>query len=413
MRGKCHPVHLTCSNTKLLSKTECLVMSLKAQEACSAENVGCICTTPPLLSAIQGCVLSSCTLIEALSAQNSTQTMCGAPVRDITDITPIMTGVFGGLAILGVAIRCVATKGAFALDDIFAVAALIVALPMGILEFVMSSDGFGKDLWTIPPANIYRIAQFTWLTEIFYVMAVALTKMSFLCFCLRVFPRRELRSTLYTLLAVSTAYGLAFTLTCIFNCTPISYIWQNWDGEHSGKCINFHIFGWAHAGINIALDVVIIGVPIPELLRLSMSVRKKVQVVLMFSIGAFATIISIIRLQSLVQFASSTNPTYDNVPAAYWSVLEAFVGIFCICMPAMRRFLRCVAPDYFGSTKEDSRYKQHENTNIVWATIPSRSRLRPNLTGSGITKTVDTQVESQSNDDDEIEFVMVHGKGRA
>ena len=91
---------------------------------------------------------------------------------------------------------------------------------------------------------------------------------------------------MYTLLAVSTAYGLAFTLTCIFNCTPISYIWQNWDGEHSGKCINFHIFGWAHAGINIALDVVIIGVPIPELLRLSMSVRKKVQVVLMFSIGA-------------------------------------------------------------------------------------------------------------------------------
>jgi hypothetical protein len=122
-------------------------------------------------------------------------------------------------------------------------------------------------------------------------MAVALTKMSFLCFCLRVFPRRELRTTLYTLLAVSTAYGLAFTLTCIFNCTPISYIWQNWDGEHSGKCINFHIFGWVHAGINIVLDVVIISVPIPELSRLSMSVRNKVQFVLMFSIGALYVLV--------------------------------------------------------------------------------------------------------------------------
>jgi hypothetical protein len=92
-------------------------------------------------------------------AQNSTQTMCGAPVRDITDIMPTITGVFGGLAILGVAIRCAATKGTFALDDIFAVAALIVTLPMGILGFVMSSDGFGKDIWTMPPANIYRIVQ--------------------------------------------------------------------------------------------------------------------------------------------------------------------------------------------------------------------------------------------------------------
>jgi hypothetical protein len=79
----------------------------------------------------------------------------------------------------------------------------------------------------------------------------------------------------------------------------------------------------------------------------------------------------------------------------------------------MRRFLRCVAPDYFGSTKEDSRYIQHENTNIVWATIPSRSRLQSNLAGSGITKTMDTQVESQSNDGDEIELVMAHGKVRA
>jgi len=85
--------------------------------------------------------------------------MCGAPVRDITQITPIVSGVSGGFAILGVAIRCMATKGTFALDDIFAVSALIMALPMGILEFFMSSDGFGKDIWTIPPAKIYRIVQ--------------------------------------------------------------------------------------------------------------------------------------------------------------------------------------------------------------------------------------------------------------
>jgi hypothetical protein len=85
---------------------------------------------------------------------------------------------------------------------------------------------------------------------------------------------------------VSAAYGIAFTLTCVFNCTPVTYIWESWDGEHTGKCINFHVFAWAHAGINIALDVIIIGVPIPELLRLSMSGRKKIQVVLMFSVGA-------------------------------------------------------------------------------------------------------------------------------
>jgi hypothetical protein len=85
--------------------------------------------------------------------------MCGAPVRDITHITPLVTGISGGVAIIGVAIRCIATAGHFALDDIFAIAALVNAIPMGILEFIMSNDGFGKDIWTIPPAKIYRIVQ--------------------------------------------------------------------------------------------------------------------------------------------------------------------------------------------------------------------------------------------------------------
>jgi hypothetical protein len=117
-------------------------------------------------------------------------------------------------------------------------------------------------------------------------MAVALTKVSFLCFCLRIFPRKELRTKVYALTAFSLAYGVAFTLVGLFNCTPISYIWENWDGEHKGKCINFHIFAWAHAGINITLDILIIAIPIPELMGLSMSTKKKVQIIMMFSVGA-------------------------------------------------------------------------------------------------------------------------------
>lgn len=128
--------------------------------------------------------------------------------------------------------------------------------------------------------------KFTWLTEVFYFMAVALTKLSFLSFCLGIFPRKELRTKVYVLVAVSLAHGVAFTLVCLFNCTPVSYIWENWDGEHTGKCINFHIFAWAHAAINITLDITIIALPIPELMDLSMSTKKKVQIIMMFSVGA-------------------------------------------------------------------------------------------------------------------------------
>jgi hypothetical protein len=157
-------------------KTECLETSLKAQTTCAPTDITCICTTKSLMGAIQGCVLSSCTLIEALckfldvtehlrgiltrtAAQNSTEKMCGHPVRDITHITPIVTGVSGGAAMLAVIVRCLLSRNSFGLDDAFVIAAFVSALPMGILEFIMSDDGFGRDIWTIPSAKIYRIVQ--------------------------------------------------------------------------------------------------------------------------------------------------------------------------------------------------------------------------------------------------------------
>lgn len=86
-----------------------------------------------------------------------TETMCGNPVRDNTMTTPIVTGVSGGLATIGVIIRCVRFDAYFGLDDAFAIASLVFAIPMGVLEFIMAKDGFGKDIWNIPFENIYRI----------------------------------------------------------------------------------------------------------------------------------------------------------------------------------------------------------------------------------------------------------------
>lgn len=48
---------------------------------------------------------------------------------------------------------------------------------------------------------------------------------------------------------------------------------------------------------------------------------------------------SAIRLRELSKFANSKNPTYDNVPAAYWSAIEANTGIICACLPACRSLL--------------------------------------------------------------------------
>lgn len=81
------------------------------------------------------------------------------------------------------------------------------------------------------------------------------------------------------------AYNISYILILVFQCNPINGAWLGWTGEYSAKCISINTLGWSAAAINIALDLATIILPLPELYRLSMSVKKKAQIMVMFTIG--------------------------------------------------------------------------------------------------------------------------------
>jgi hypothetical protein len=82
------------------------------------------------------------------------------------------------------------------------------------------------------------------------------------------------------------------------------------------------------------------------------------------------TLVSVIRLESLIVFANTTNltcklpldplPTLttqkvlttpgDYVQIGYWSTIEIHVGVICACLPAIRALFRRIWPRMFGDT---------------------------------------------------------------
>jgi hypothetical protein len=70
-------------------------------------------------------------------------------------------------------------------------------------------------------------------------------------------------------------------------------------------------------------------------------------------------VVSIIRLISLVQFAASTNPTWDNLNVTIWSSVESNVGIICVCMPNLQILLVRVFPKVLRSTRNDTTNKYY------------------------------------------------------
>lgn len=124
-----------------------------------------------------------------------------------------------------------------------------------------------------------------YLMQNFYWPVSALTKMAFLFFYLRIFPGEGMRRCIFAAMCLTMGYWVAFQFGNLFYCRPVSHVWEGWHGEHAGKCININHFMVSASAINILIDVIIIVLPTPQLLRLQMSWRKKIGLMAMFTVG--------------------------------------------------------------------------------------------------------------------------------
>ncbi|PGH00426.1 hypothetical protein GX51_05834 [Blastomyces parvus] len=224
------------------------------------------------------------------------------------------------------------------------------SIPMIAMGFIANA-GLGKDIWHVDFDDITKVLYIYFWDEWIYFSALIPTKLSLHFFYLRIFPKRSFRIAIYVVMAVTLAYGIVFIIVSVFQCSPIKLAWLRWDGETPGRCNNINLQGWTSAAFNIVLDLVTLALPLRELSKMDLWRKKKIHICIMFSVGSFVTIVSILRLHTLLKFATSHNFTWDYVEMGYWSTIEIHVGIICACMPAMRSLLRRLFPSFFSYTQ--------------------------------------------------------------
>ena len=237
------------------------------------------------------------------------------------------------------------------LDDWFILLALLNCVPSAVLNVTMlSKSGLGKDIWTLTPAEITEFAKAFWLITMLYFSEVFILKLSLLFFYLRIFPSQGIRRLLYMTVAVDVMFGLSFVFAAAFQCIPVSDNWEGWHKPNGGQCLDQSKIAWANAAVSIALDVWMLLLPMSRLRDLKLHWKKKVGVGLMFCVGTFVTVVSIVRLSSLVHFRGSANLTWDYFDVSMWSTVEITIGIICACMPSLRLILVRVWPKIFDGT---------------------------------------------------------------
>ncbi|OQD60795.1 hypothetical protein PENPOL_c020G07497 [Penicillium polonicum] len=168
---------------------------------------------------------------------------------------------------------------------------------------------------------------------------ISLAKISVCLFLLRIFQSSTFRYLTYTLIGINAAIGIIWALVDYFRCLPTRLAWTGWTNEESGQCINFINLTFVNCLVNIFVDSLMIVIPVYEVTKLQLPLRKKLTVALMFIVGFVLTIIAKIRVVVFWKNRWGVNQTLGLYPLVHWSVIETQIAIMCACLPAFRALL--------------------------------------------------------------------------
>ncbi|CAK1360710.1 hypothetical protein CB0940_03827 [Cercospora beticola] len=393
----------------LQTMPQCARVCLAQAVAASGVSLGNLdltasCTNATNTAIVEGCVRETCLPREQLTAKNVTETLCQRPVREVSDI-PIGTYIGAALATTAFFMRMLSKvtfpceRGAridndLWWDDAVITFAWILMIPISVLSGYLAKLGMGRDVWTIHPDNITQLLKVYYFDEMMYVVALPVIKISMLLTYLRIFQSKRFRWLVFGALGLNIAYLITFLLITMIQCRPLSLAWLRWTKEYPGTCNNINAQSWAAAALNIVLDVIVVGLPIPMLWRMDLNIRKKLLVMLMFGVGFFVTIVSILRLRLLVRFGDSENLTHDYKQAGFWTIVELHTAIVCACMPGIRNLLRRAWPKLMGQTVASTGASTAPSTGLSGRTAVS----------SGVDKS-GTQVFTRPRHSDDGDFI--------
>ncbi|KAF2727388.1 hypothetical protein EJ04DRAFT_582063 [Polyplosphaeria fusca] len=232
-------------------------------------------------------------------------------------------------------------------EDVCIFFALLASIATCVfMHLQVSKGGLGTHMADISDDHLIEFSKYVYLSILFYNTSLCLTKFALIFLCIRVFGPSTWRFACYAVLTFVSVYTFWAIANSIVPCYPIE---RYWDKSVAGWCFPNAVLWFVNASLNIFTDLLVVVLPIPGIIRLQLPRKQKIGVSLVFALGFFVCIISIVRLYALQIGSYTKDPTYDNFAIAIWSVVEVNAAIVGACLPTLKPLITRVWPRLLSS----------------------------------------------------------------
>ncbi|KAK1579297.1 [Colletotrichum navitas] len=305
------------------------------------------------------------------------------------------------------------TARRLAADDWMSALSVVFALIYSGLTITQTRYGLGLPIKLRPKGDLIKYTRINFAGRPFYQLGISFFKIALLISYLRLLKGTDpkgYRQVVWFTIAIVFLSHLACSFSLIFACTPVD---KSWNPLKDGTCLPAGPSFTTYAVVTIVSDVIVAILPIPVLLKLNIRIEKKVGLIVIFLLGLFTTICSILRYLQInrIQFGDG-----NSTMLVLWGTVEFNVGNIVSSLPFLAPVCMRKAKNYRskysggsshgrGQMQGGERYKLSEvnNNKSVFASTSNNkggNDSEENILPGNIVKsmTYSVRVEERMND---------------
>ncbi|PLB54041.1 hypothetical protein P170DRAFT_504869 [Aspergillus steynii IBT 23096] len=242
--------------------------------------------------------------------------------------------------------------------------------------------GYGKHAYVLEQETVEMASLLNSLSFLFGILSFTLPKLAVTAMLNRILNPSLLQKTwLWTLTGTAAVVSCICIVVLFTMCDPPEGLWKmHLVMEGKATCrdtwilINYAIFTGA---ISAFVDLYLAIYPTTVLMKLHMSLRKRLALCAALSLGSIASAMAIIKCTQLKGLANKDDYTWGTADLVMWTNVESNVVIIASCIPTLQPVLELLLGRRTTSSYNNSRNRYKDSSNLKDSSYVHSKPSRP------------------------------------